>query len=229
MNGLARWRSGGDGVAQPTENTDRSPAIFTTEQVLSVWVGARQTPGSLLGPGADARAYRQKNSERDPLTPESRRRQTWPAGRQKSEIRCRRLSRYDVRKILVRLGMHRVFNKLGEFTAEQRRVGSSLRREVHAVGVAGEDHVRSVRTRAHPSPASAAPLKPGQVDGVPGRHRRPLAPGGAILTAVEGQQLARRMLEQSLQTSRFPNQRARRVFNEHWDTQFKTQLNHVTR
>ena len=70
MNGLARWRSGGDGVAQPTENTDRSPAVFTNEQGLSVWVGARQTPGSHIGPGADARAYRQKNSERDPLTPQ---------------------------------------------------------------------------------------------------------------------------------------------------------------
>ena len=46
--------------------------------------------------------------------------------------------------MLVRLNMHRVFNKLSDLTAEQRRVGSSLRREVHAVGVAGEDYVRSV-------------------------------------------------------------------------------------
>ena len=142
---------------------------------------------------ASTRERTGRKSEQDPLTPESRRRQTWPAGRQKSEIRCRRLSRYDVRKMLVRLGMHRVFNELGDFTAEQRRVGRRLCREVHAVGMTGEDYVRSIRARAHSTLARAATLKPGQGDSVPGCHRRPLAPGGAILTAVEGQQLARRV------------------------------------
>ena len=86
------------------------------------------------------------------------------------KIRCRRLSCDDVCQMLVRLDMHRVFNELGNLTTEPRRVGSRLRGEVHAISVAGEDYVRSVRTRAHPSLPSAAPLETSQVDGVPGRH-----------------------------------------------------------
>ena len=84
--------------------------------------------------------------------------------------RYRRLSRYDVFEMLVRLDMHRVFNELGNLTTEPRRVGSSLRGDVHAISVAGEDYVGSVRTRAHPSLPSAAPLELGQVDGVPSCH-----------------------------------------------------------
>ena len=72
--------------------------------------------------------------------------------------------------MLVRLDMHRVFNELGNFTTEPGRVGSRLCGEVHAVSVAGEDYVRSVRARAHPSLSIAAPLETGQVDGVPSCH-----------------------------------------------------------
>ena len=86
------------------------------------------------------------------------------------KIRCRRSFRHDVNEMLVRLNMHRAFYKLSDLTAETRRIGSRLCREVHTIGVAGKNHVRSVRPRAQSSPASAAPLESGQVDSVPCRH-----------------------------------------------------------
>ena len=74
LNGLARWRCGGDGMALANRNTELTPNVFTHAQGLSVWVGARQTHESRVGPGVDTQACRQKTAKRSPLTPESRRR-----------------------------------------------------------------------------------------------------------------------------------------------------------
>ena len=109
-----------------------------------MWVGARHTPVSPFGAGVDdERTDRKRRTDpTDSRFPTERN----LAGRPSEiiHIRCRRLSRYDVYEMLVRLNMHRVFNKFSDLTAKQRRVSSRLRREVHAVGVAGEDHMRSV-------------------------------------------------------------------------------------
>ena len=168
MNDLARWRT-----FSPTSKA----CLCGTEP------GRRTCPMLGRAPTLERIDRKRRTGPTDSRTPT----ETNLAGRP-SEIkhtRCRRLSRYDVHEMLVRLDNHGVFNQLGDFTTEGRRVRRRLSREVYPVGVAREDHAWSVRTRTPPSPAGAPPLKPGQVDGVPSCNRRPLAPGGAVLTAVE--------------------------------------------
>ena len=104
----------------------------------------------------------------------------------------------DANEMFLRLEVRGVFNQLCYLTAKRWRVGRSLRREVDAVGVAGEDHMTPTRSRAPAAPPGASPLQSGKVDRAPGRYRRPLAPRRTVLAAVEGQQLAAGLLKQLL-------------------------------
>ena len=98
----------------------------------------------------------------------------------------------------MRLEKQRVFNQLCYLATEGRRVDRSLRREVDAVGVTSENHMRPIISRAKPATSSALPLQAGEVDGAPGRHRCPLAPRCPVLAAIEGDYLTAGLMEQSL-------------------------------
>ena len=51
-------------MALAIRSPEFSPTVFAHAQGLSVWVGARQTHESRVGPGVDSQACRQKTAKR---------------------------------------------------------------------------------------------------------------------------------------------------------------------